>query len=268
MDGALTKVSVFTPALVEIAYESVLSELAALRDDELLPLNLDPAGVVETLFGVWPRLAALRPELAALSKFDVVVFDKLPHYAGALLVAHGLWKGAARPKSAIGSIAKELWGIRERLYAHAVALSLEGIIQRERLAAVKTQRGHRALAVDILTLVPLFREHWHSIAGRSWISVDDLRVANERAVELLRAIGERETAPVRLSEAARRRRAVYTLLLRAYEAVRAAVQYLRTEEGDAEEIAPSLYARRRSQRKHQRQEETTAAAASASSSVL
>jgi hypothetical protein len=198
MDGALTKVSVFTPAPVEIAYESVLSELAALRDDELLPLNLDPAGVVETLFGVWPRLARLRPELAALSKFDVVVFDKLPHYAGALLVAHGLWKGAARPKSAIGSMAKELWGIRERLYAHAVALSLEGIIERERLRAVKTQRGHRALAVDILTLVPLFRD-----TGR-----------------------------------------------------------------DAEQLAPSLYAKRRSRRKPQREEETASAAASASSSVL
>lgn len=255
MDSALTKVSVFTPAVVEVAYESVVSELAPLRDDELLPLNLDPAGVVETVFGVWPRLAALRPELAALSKFDVGVFDRLPHYAGALLVAHGMWRSAARPKSAIGSMAKELSGIRERLYAHAVALSLEGIIARERLSVVKTQRGHRALAVDILTLVPLFREHWHVIAGRTWVSVDDLRAANQRAVDLLRAIGERETAPVRLSEAARRRRAVYTLLLRAYEAVRAAVQYLRSEEGDAEVLAPSLYGRRRSRRKHQREEE-------------
>ncbi len=238
-----------------MALESVRSELSTLHDDELLPLNLDPLGVVETVLGVWPGLLAMRRELAALPGFDLGAFDRLPQYAGALAVAHGLWKGAAVPKSMIGTMAKELMAIRHRLYVNASALALDGIIDGERLAQVKTQRGHRPLATDVLTLVLLFKEHWHVIAGRTSIGVVELHDASQLVVKLLTAVGVRDTAPVRLSEAARQRRRVYTLLLRSYEAVRRAVEYLRPESGAARKIAPSLYGKRRARRRRQQQQQ-------------
>jgi hypothetical protein len=59
------------------------------------------------------------------------------------------------------------------------------------------------------------------------------------------AIGSREQAPAAIDEASNNRQRAFTLLLTAYSQVRRAITYLRWNEGDADSIAPSLYAARR-----------------------
>jgi hypothetical protein len=60
----------------------------------------------------------------------------------------------------------------------------------------------------------------------------------------VRAAGQREQGPAVVVETARIRQQAFTLLVKAYDETRRAVSFLRWREGDADTIAPSLYAGR------------------------
>ena len=59
----------------------------ALDERALLPLNLQVRAAVAMIFGVLPKLALFREQLAQLFDFDLVAFDKLEDCALALLHA-------------------------------------------------------------------------------------------------------------------------------------------------------------------------------------
>ena len=68
--------------------------------------------------------------------------------------------------------------------------------------------------------------------------------ANQTADTLLTAVGMREQAPARVADATETRLLAYNLLLRDYGEVRRAVSFLRWHQGDADTLAPSLFAGR------------------------
>lgn len=105
----------------------------------------------------------------------------------------------------------------------------------------RRSRAYLAIASDVLLLVHSFRERWPELAGRTPVSGEQLEQAHRRAVELLAAVGEKANAPEAISETQLVRRQAFTLLFKAYEAARRAVQYVRSEHGDANEIAPAFY---------------------------
>jgi hypothetical protein len=86
------------------------------------------------------------------------------------------------------------------------------------------------------------------------VTLAALNDAGNRAVELLAAVGLREQGAISTGEAARLRQKAYTFFVRAYEDARRAVVYLRAAEGDADEIAPSLYAGRGGSRRRPSEE--------------
>jgi len=63
----------------------------------------------------------------------------------------------------------------------------------------------------------------------------------------------RHEVPERATEAADVRRRADTLFVRAYDEVRRIVAYLRWHEGDADSIAPSLYAKRKASRRRRKE---------------
>ncbi|MBN1610941.1 MAG: hypothetical protein JW940_30200 [Polyangiaceae bacterium] len=71
------------------------------------------------------------------------------------------------------------------------------------------------------------------------------------AEELLRAVGLRDQARPTVAEATVVRRRAFALFMRVYARARAAVQYLRAELGDADDVAPSLYAGRAKRKKNE-----------------
>lgn len=103
----------------------------------------------------------------------------------------------------------------------------------------------RAQAFDLLTLVALMREGWHSIKGKSAVSPAELDQAESYADALLTAVGEREQLPAATAAAADMRRRAFTLFLRAYAELRHAAEYLRRYDNDADAFVPSLYGPRK-----------------------
>lgn len=90
----------------------------------------------------------------------------------------------------------------------------------------------------------MLRDAWPQIAGKCGTEPGELEHAERLAGRILRAVGLREQAPAQSSAVTETRLRAFTLLTRTDDDVRRAVSFLRWREGDADAIAPSLYAGR------------------------
>jgi hypothetical protein len=229
----------------EEAFEATLPEMTALGVEELTPINIDVVGAVTTVLGCLAKLGALRSEIQThLPTFDLERFDKLKQYALALNHANAIHRGTLAQRGTLAELGSELAEVRDRLIDDAESLGNHGWMDGERLKECKKAPGYRAIATDVFTLVALFKEHWAKVEARTPVTLAFLQQAGNRALELLAAVGSKEQAPVTVNDAQRARQQAYTLFARAYEDARRATLYLRTKEGEADAIAPSLYAGR------------------------
>ena len=103
------------------------------------------------------------------------------------------------------------------------------------------------------------RRAWPKIAGNTAIKLADLEEANALADALITAVGVRDQSPAVVAEAVRMCSRAFALTLRYYEDVRRAITYIRAPHGDAEQLAPSLYANR-GNGNHKKKEEPAAQA--------
>lgn len=241
----------------EVAFAALLPEINALPDDEGLPVNVDVVNAVTLVLGVVPELRALRSELVShLPHFDIARFDKLEQYALALNHANTLHRSTLPNKASIAELGAEIAGTRDRLLQDAMSLAGYGLVNAERLKDCKKQNGYRAAATDVFNIVAVLKEHWSKIENKTPVTLDALNAAGSRAVELLAAVGVRDQAPVTTGEASRLKQKVFKLFVEAYDEARHAVTYLRRKEGDADEIAPSLWAAQGARRRAEQGELT------------
>ncbi|MBN1606256.1 MAG: hypothetical protein JW940_06460, partial [Polyangiaceae bacterium] len=202
------------------------------------------------VLGSLPEIRALRPEMVeTLPKLDFAQFDKLEQYTLAVSHAHAVHRAAHWPKLSLTTIARELARLRDVLLSDARSLAAHQLIKAERFARCKARPGYRALAYDVLTLVQVLREAWNNVHDQTPVTLAQLDRAGATAESLLRAVGLKEQAAPTVAEATVLRRKAFALFMRVYARARAAVQYLRAEIGDADDIAPSLYAGRAKRRK-------------------
>jgi hypothetical protein len=232
------------------AYEDLLPEIQAVPEESLSPILIDIPTAVTTVLGALSRIGELRPEIVeTLRKFDFAEFDRLEQYTLAVSHAHALHRAAHEPKASIATMGRELAQVRDVLLLDARSLAAHRLINAERLAGCRPTPGYRALAYDVLTLVEVLREAWDQVHDRTPVTLPELNEAAGSAERLLTAVGLRDQAAPKVAEATVLRRKAFALFLRVYARARAAVQYLRAEIGDADEIAPSLYAGRAKRRK-------------------
>lgn len=229
----------------EAAYANLLPEIQALADDELIPINIDVPTAVTTVLGSLPEIRALRQELDdALRRFDFERFDRLEEYALALYQAHVLWRIASVPKATITALADELSRARDMLLLQTTALAAHGLIDGDRLKDCKKLTGYKPVASDVATIVEVLRHCWPALENKTPLTLAQLDELATKAVHLLAAIGLKEQAPRTTGGAALIRQKAFTVFVRSYEETRQAVLFVRSKAGDADSIAPSLYAGR------------------------
>ena len=229
----------------EAAYSALFSEIAGVSEAALIPINIDVLTAVTTVLGALPEIRALRKDIeAAFRNFEFEQLDKLEQYTRALNHAHTRWRGATAPKGEVAERALELSSVRDQLLLDARALAARGLIDGERLKECKLVPGYRPIASDVQTIVTLIKERWATVEGRTGVTLAELNAHGARAFELLEAIGLKEQGPALVGDTALLRQKAFYLFVRAYERVRRAVLYVRADEGDADSIAPSLYAGR------------------------
>jgi hypothetical protein len=231
--------SVFAAAL-----ERRLAEIQAVPDHELVPVNLDMHGAVTTVLGLLSEIGALRDRVRKLSELDQAVVDGLEEYALAAGEANSRYATAIAPHEDIVALNEEAIRLREILRSDATALATRGLIDPARIAQFKGLTGYKNVAFELIDWTNLLRDCWPTIRGKTALTVEEVRRAKDVAIRLVRATGQREQGPAVVAEASRLRQQALTLLMNSYDQVRRAVTFLRWNEGDADTIAPSLYAGR------------------------
>ncbi|HYQ30519.1 MAG TPA: hypothetical protein VER04_24985 [Polyangiaceae bacterium] len=224
------------------AFERVEAEIPAVS--KVAVINLEVTSAVTTALGALPAIIVFRDELTELKGFEVAWLDKLHDYGFALLHLQSVYRGFASPVNEVGGLAQELIVIRDQLFSDAAALGKRQLIDLGRVEKFRSGLGFKNLALDVSGLVQILRENAIAIAGRTAVTPADLDHAAELASRLFVTVGIKEQAPAATSEPARLRQQAFTLFTRAYREVRLAITYVRGRHGDANSIAPSLWAGR------------------------
>ena len=227
------------------SYARALPWIEGIEPDDVEPINLDIVAAVATVLGSLPEIQQLRARLAEdLPRFELQNVDRLEDIARGTSHAHARYLAACIPPDELPELYAEGVALRDSLRCDVVPLVQRGFINPKALDDVSGGSGYKNLARDLQVLVVVVRGVWTEIEGKCAIARTELDRADRVASRILRVVGLREQAPVVASEAADIRARAYTLLVRTYEKVRRAIQYLRWEQGDAESIAPSLWAGR------------------------
>ena len=228
------------------ALARVRPEAMALDSNDLAQVSLDIPGAVITARGCIAELQALRARIVAeLPSFDIERFDKIETYAHALTQANGDYLSSSAPPMPIAELTEELKGIRDMLISDVTAAARRGLVDGTPLNELKGTTGAKNIATDIVTLSSLINRNWAKLQGLSALKLEEIERAEQLAESLQGALGTKEQQAAKATEDADMRQRVYTLFVKAYDHARRAVIYLRWDEGDADEIAPSLWAGRK-----------------------
>ena len=101
---------------------------------------------------------------------------------------------------------------------------------------------------DLQILASIFRRSFAAIQGKCGTTEQEVQSAVRIAAGILRGVGLREQGMTMISAAAELQLRVFTVFTRSYDQARRGVLFLRWDHGDAETIAPSLYAGRERRR--------------------
>ena len=231
------------PPKAAAAFTKVEAEMDALKPGELAVINIDIPHSVAIALGVLPNLAPLRPMfLEHLPKQPIALFDKLETYALAAWYAHLLALPGAGPSNPIKVLLEEAVPLRANLLGDALALARRGLLDANIVEDIRAGQGNVDIANDLVALSALFAGSWNEISDKTAATEAEFTRAGNLGPLLLAALGVREhgAAPSPADAADRRARA-FTLFSIAYNEIRRSVCFLRWNEGDADEIVPSLY---------------------------
>jgi hypothetical protein len=234
------------PAEAAKAFAEVEPHLAALAPEDLASINTDIPRAVSIAVGAVPHLAGLRADAAKLPHFDITNIDRLGTYALAAWYAHLL----ALPEvvaSELTALLEEARPLREDLLLSAELLAHKSYFDRGAVKEIRAGQGNLDTANDLVALAALFTAGWSQVENKTPVTWAQVEQAAQLGPRILIALGARDQPGLKVSDVTspgERRVRAYTLFVRAYDQCRRAATYLRWGEGDADEIAPSLFANR------------------------
>jgi hypothetical protein len=233
------------------AFERLQPEMEQLAPEQLVRVNTDLADAATVVLAAIPRIAELAPSLRRLPDFDMAIVDGLPDRANAAMYLDALLrsKGRAAPPE-LAALLEEAIPVRRALLQQVEQMAKWKLFPAEQLPALSSGRSARDVERDLRTLALVVRRHWDAVAAPLTQQVLDR--AESLAAQIVDARAHQAPGrkgaldPIMLDLRAR----AFTLLVRAYDEVRRSVLYVRWSQGDAAQIAPTLYVRRGRTRKN------------------
>jgi hypothetical protein len=134
--------------------------------------------------------------------------------------------------------------LRGILHGDMSTLMARGFINPTAINKYTGLSGYKNVASDLQIQGQVFKDHWVKIEGKCATTITEVKNGLKLAARLLRLAGQKEQRPIIVAEAADMRKRAFTLFCRAYVDARRVIRFLRWYEGDADTIAPSLYAGR------------------------
>jgi hypothetical protein len=227
----------------------------------LPPIALDIQTATATGRATAIKLQPFREQLQAeVPKFDVALIDKIEIYAQGLLQAEANHRITTAPPEVLVALGEEGVTIRSLLLSDATALIHRGLLNSKSLDQLKGANGYRNISSDMLSISTLLRSNWSTISSKTGVTLAELDRAEFVADQLNESFGIRERTPAKVAAATLERQQAYALFVEADDQVRRAVTFLRWDKGDADELAPSLFANRAAPQKKDSSDVVTATA--------
>ena len=221
-------------------------QMAALRDEELLVVNLDIPSLVTQVRAALPELRQLEARIVARwRQAPPARVDRLERYSWALEHTHGPCQGLEVPHRNSTPLVRELRALRWRILDDLRVLVRTSVLDESLLEPFGDVQSHRSLASSVCELVALCRAHWPQIENQSPLTTDELSQAFARAMALMQQLPRRRRLPEASLCALRERRQAFTLVVREYTEFRRAAQFLCATKAEVDRIAPSLYRKKR-----------------------
>ena len=206
------------------------------------PIRLDLASASSALNGAYPRVVKHRAAIEArFGPADAGHVDAMPVLAAAALQAEAEHVAAGSDANLERQAAALAKG-HKQLFTDARSLANRGLLNEVTVEGASSTQGYDALVANALTLIQLFRANWPAVQARTPVTEAELDQIERDALALRGTIDRRKAGTNRLSESETRAR-VLALIVRRYGEVRRMIGYLRWWDGDANAIAPSLFAR-------------------------
>lgn len=191
------------------------------------------------LVGSEARFAASSPMGWCTGWPDADPVEALVSLAEATLQAHAEYLIAVPLASQRNATFKRASELRKQFMADVRLLQQRQLLPQGALRGLRRTKGYCNVAVDLAVLVNLLEKHWQTISARCAITHDELVSAELLAQQLsAEAYDVRERA-ARREDATFLRARAFTLMLRAYDDLRACISLL--EPRACKELAPSLY---------------------------
>lgn len=90
-------------------------------------------------------------------------------------------------------LVEELMQLRQRWTAETTVLVRRGLLDEQNVSRLRSGAGRTDVALDVQGLVDLFREHWSTLEGRSFIGQAELDRAGTLASRLVTLLAAKET---------------------------------------------------------------------------
>jgi hypothetical protein len=223
---------------------------------ELVDIRTDvPQAAMRVLAAVrrWnrlrPRLGALvasEERFAASSEMgwckgwpDADPVDVLASLAEATLQAHAEYLVAAPLTTQCSATFKRASELRKQLTADIKLLQQRQLLPQGLLRGLRRKKGYCNVAIDLTALVGLLQTHWHTISAKCAITHDELVAAKLLAEQLYAEAYDVRDRTARRQDATLLRAQAFTLMLRAYDALRGCISFLQPVA--CKDLAPSLY---------------------------
>lgn len=244
--------------LAEEAYKRAQAKIEAVDAAKVLPINLDITAATATVLGAMGGVIAYRQQVEAeVPRFPVTLFDDIETFAYALLYVNSVYQVSVEPKDELQPLLEQATQKLTVLQADASALAKRGLIPAEILGELSPDRGYKAAAANLQLVYTALDTHWEKIVGKCAVDRAELDLAGRLAARIVRLVGLREQSPSAVADATLTRARAYTLFVNAWDEIRRAIGYVRWQQGDADEIAPSLYANRGKRRPEQPEKPAT-----------
>lgn len=226
------------------AFSKLSAEMAALAEGDVKPVEVDIPQAVHAALVALPRLLSLRDAVAAqLPKHPIAMLDHLEQYALAAYFAHFAFTLGQGGSDTWKELKEEAKAVRKDLLLSAEPLAHKGLLDLEKLNAIREGRGDEDAARDLVDLAALYKESWPKIKNKTVVEQEDIDKASALGERLLALIAVRSSGVDKASvdELSDRRVRAFALFKRAYDQAARAAHYLRWSDGDAESYAPNVF---------------------------
>lgn len=233
------------------AYARLLPKYELLRDEELIVVNADVTRVVSTVSAAATRMAAIASDIVKVPDYDAQDIPELHDCADGLDFAEAEYRATLKTMTELSDLAQECMQTRERFVVDLKNVATHGVLEEGYLKEYTGGNGFSAMIDDVRLLCRLYRHHWDALSGKTCRKLEDLDRAEAVIHRMGHLMGLKNLGTAEVTRTAQMRNRAFTYLVKRYDRMCRAVEFVRWENDDAEQFAPSLYANRGGKRKAQ-----------------